>query len=130
MERLLTRHAETLYALLRILSGAAFSCHGLQKIFGLLAGEPARLYSQMWFGGWIELLAGALICVGLFTRGAALLASGTMAVAYIQFHWKGQLDAHFFPVVNEGELAFLYCFLFLYVAAKGAGRLGVDRQRR
>lgn len=117
---------ELIYAVLRIVAGAAFMLHGLQKVFGLLDGNKQPLLSQMGVGGLIELVGGALIAIGLFTRWAAFVCSGTMAVAYIQFHWKGSFDSGFFPVVNGGELALIYCFLFLYIAARGAGRLSLE----
>src|SRR5215208_6892956 len=75
------------YAALRIVSGAMFALHGAQKIFGVLNHKVEPTWSQLWFGGLIELVAGILIAIGLFTRRAALVASGTMAVAYFQFHW-------------------------------------------
>jgi putative oxidoreductase len=80
----------------------------------------------VWFGGIIELVAGLLIAVGLFTRCAAIVASGTMAVAYVQFHWRFDFGSHFFPVVNKGELALVYSFLFLYIAFRGPGKWSVD----
>jgi putative oxidoreductase len=78
----------------------------------------------------IELVCGVLIAVGLFTRLAAFLASGTMAVAYFQFHWKFQMGSAFFPTINQGELAVLYCFTFFYFAFQGSGPLSIDRSRR
>src|SRR3954466_15225664 len=118
------------YAALRIVSGAMFAFHGMQKILGWHAGGPApAAFSQVWIGGLIELFGGALIALGLFTRPAAFLASGTMAVAYIQFHWK--LDfagSKWLPIVNKGELAALYCFVFLFIAARGAGLATLDRR--
>ncbi|MBA3459880.1 MAG: DoxX family protein [Deltaproteobacteria bacterium] len=116
------------YAALRIVSGVLFAFHGAQKLFGLFAKKPGpEMFTQMWVGGVIELVAGLFIAFGLFTRPAALLASGTMAVAYIQFHWKGALDSAFFPLVNGGELAILYCFVFLLFCVKGAGAASIDR---
>jgi putative oxidoreductase len=82
----------------------------------------------MWVGGVIELACGTLIALGLLTRAAAFLASGTMAVAYIQFHWKGGLGTDFLPIVNKGELALLYCFVFLLFCVRGAGPISIDRQ--
>jgi putative oxidoreductase len=123
----LQKHTETTYALLRIVSGLLFSFHGMQKIFGILTDQAPPVGSQLWIGGVIELVCGLLIAVGFQTRLAAFLASGTMAVAYFQFHWKFQMDANFFPGVNHGELAAIYCFLFLYFACRGAGKWGVDR---
>lgn len=109
-----------------MVSGAAFMFHGLQKIFGVLAEGRPQLPPQLWIGGLIELSCGAAIAIGLVTSWAAFLASGTMAVAYIQFHWKLRFDSNFFPIINKGELALLYCFLFLFIACKGSGRWAVD----
>ena len=87
--------------------------------------------SQLWFGGVIELVCGALIAVGLLTRLAALLASGTMAVAYIQFHWKFDFArSNWLPVINHGELAVLYSFVFLFIASRGGGCVSIDKKRQ
>jgi putative oxidoreductase len=120
---------ETLaYAALRIVAGFMFLWHGSQKLLGFPGAKPPpELFSQMWFGGIIELIGGAMIALGLLTRPAALLASGTMAVAYMQFHWKGALGADFLPLVNKGEAAVLYCFVFLFIFARGAGPISIDR---
>jgi putative oxidoreductase len=115
------------YAALRIVAGVLFSFHGMQKLFGWPSGKLAELGSQMWIGGVIELVGGLLIALGLFTRPAAFLASGTMAVAYIQFHWKLDFGERFWPVINRGELAVVYCFLFLWVVVRGGGRYALDR---
>jgi putative oxidoreductase len=123
----LQKHTETTYALLRIVSGLLFSFHGMQKIFGILTDQAPPVGSQLWIGGVIELVCGLLIAVGFQSRLAAFLASGTMAVAYFQFHWKFQMDSNFFPGVNHGELAAIYCFLFLYIACRGAGKWAADR---
>jgi putative oxidoreductase len=118
------------YVVLRVVSGVLFSMHGAQKLFGFLATKAGpEMWTQKWFGGVIELACGLLIAVGLFTRPAAFLASGTMAVAYIQFHWKGALDSGLFPIVNGGELAVIYCFVFLAIFAGGAGMVSLDRLR-
>jgi putative oxidoreductase len=119
------------YVALRVVSGALFSVHGMQKILGWFSVKAGpRFGSQIWVGGVIELLAGILIALGLYTRQAAFLASGTMAVAYTQFHWKLEFAASkWLPVVNKGELAVVYCFLFLFVAAHGPGRLALDRKQ-
>lgn len=130
LERILPRFTGLSYGLLRIVSGALFACHGAQKHFGWFQSGPApALDAQMWIGGVIELVGGTLLALGLWTRWAAFIASGTMAVAYVQFHWKGQLGSAFFPLVNRGELALLYAFLFLYIACRGAGALSLDRMR-
>jgi putative oxidoreductase len=126
----LARFEGTFYALLRVVAGAMFACHGMQKILGWFGGSHAAVGSQTWVGGIIELVGGLLIAIGLFTRPAAFIASGTMAVAYFQFHWKLNLDHwKWLPIVNKGELAALYCFLFLYIAARGAGRFSADHRR-
>lgn len=127
----MTRIEDATWAALRIVAGFMFTFHGVQKILGLLsshAGPPVG--SQMWIGGLIELVGGALIALGLFTRPAAFLASGTMAVAYFQFHWKFEGGTNLLPIVNDGELSVLYCFVFLTIAAKGAGAASLDRLLR
>jgi putative oxidoreductase len=126
----LARFEPSFYALLRFITGSLFACHGVQKVFGWLGGSVKALGSQAWVGGVIELVAGVLIALGLFTRAAAFIASGTMAVAYIQFHWKLQTaDWKWLPILNKGELAALYCFVLLYFAARGAGGYSLDRRR-
>jgi len=117
------------YALLRIVAGAMFAFHGVQKVIGWL-GHTQPVGSQLWIGGVIELVGGTLVAIGLFTRWAALIASGTMAVAYIQFHWKLELAGYqWLPAINRGELAALYCFVFLLFALRGPGMWSVDRKR-
>ena len=131
MLRFLDPLTEHVYVALRMLSGLLFSFHGMQKIFGVLSAHPQPpVGSQVWIGGIIELACGLLIAAGALTRPAAFLASGTMAVAYIQFHWKFAFGAGFFPAVNQGELAVIYAFLFLYIACRGAGQVSVDNSLR
>ncbi|GLH68409.1 DoxX family protein [Geothrix edaphica] len=115
----LEKYADHTYALLRIVAGLLFTFHGLQKIFGILAEQQPAVGSQVWIGGLLELVGGLAILVGFQTRLAAFLCSGMMAVAYLQFHWKFQFGAAFWPAVNKGELAVVFCFLFLYMAARG-----------
>ena len=129
MKRLLAPLTEPVYALMRIIVGLLFAFHGLQKIFGILTDKQPPVGSQLWIGGLIELVAGLLIALGLFTVWAAFLASGTMAVAYVQFHWKFAFGAEFFPIINRGELAVVYALLFLYIACRGAGLASLDRRR-
>lgn len=124
--RWLEPRAGAAYAFLRVVSGLTFSFHGMQKVFGVLAESQPAVGSQIWIGGVIELVCGLAIAAGAFTAYAAFLASGTMAVAYTQFHWKGALDSHFLPAVNHGELALVYAVLFLYVACRGGGAWSVD----
>lgn len=122
LERLLGPRADAAYALLRVVSGVAFAFHGVQKTFGVLTDHRPEAFSQIWVGGLIELVTGFLIAAGVLTTWAAFLASGTMAVAYVQFHWKLDFGAGFFPAVNKGELALIYAFLFLFIACRGSGR--------
>jgi putative oxidoreductase len=117
--KLLSRYSDQAYALLRIMTGAMFAFHGVQKIFGFLSEFQPPVGSLIWFGGLIELAAGLLVLVGFQTRWAAFLASGEMAVAYFQFHWKFQFGPEFFPTINKGELAALYSFIFLLIACRG-----------
>ncbi|MFY9822359.1 MAG: DoxX family protein [Thermoanaerobaculia bacterium] len=123
--RFLERFTEPIYALFRIVFGLLFACHGAQKVFGVLGGEKAT-DTLMIVGGWIELVAGILILIGLFAGLAAFIASGEMAVGYFMVHAKGG----FWPIVNHGELAVLYCFAFLYIAARGSGIWSIDQVRR
>ena len=125
--RWLQPYKDHAYALMRIVSGLLFSFHGLQKVLGLLTEGQPPVGSQLWIGGLIELLGGLGLVLGVQTRIAAFICSGTMAVAYIQFHWKFQFDAAFFPVVNRGELAALYCFVFLFIACRGGVKWCLDR---
>jgi putative oxidoreductase len=120
---------EAAYTLLRLVAGLMFSFHGFQKIFGVLTTFQPRVGTQLWLGGIIELIAGLAIAAGAYTTWAAFLASGTMAVAYVQFHWKLSTGASFFPTVNQGELALLYSIVFLYIACRGGGRWSVDHGR-
>lgn len=122
----LAEYTNHIYALLRIMAGFMFMMHGVQKIFGVLTDHQIEVFSQLWIGGVIELVCGILILIGFQTRWAAFLASGTMAVAYFQFHWKFQFGAAFFPGVNQGELAVLYCFVFLYMATRGGVKWCLD----
>lgn len=116
---LLAKYTDHAYALLRIVAGLMFSFHGAQKIFGILSDFQPAVGSQLWFGGLIELICGLLILVGFQTRWAAFIASGEMAVAYFQFHWKFQFGREIFPAINGGELAALYSFVFLFIATRG-----------
>ncbi|WP_257463265.1 DoxX family protein [Archangium lipolyticum] len=122
-------HAERIYALLRIMAGFMFTLHGLQKLFGLFGGVPAGAPPFIVYGaGSIEFVGGVLVALGLFAAPAAFISSGTMAVAYFIGHAipKGNI----LPNVNQGELAALYCFVFLYIAAHGSGIWSVDAARR
>jgi putative oxidoreductase len=123
----LSKYAEQAYALLRIIAGFMFLFHGAQKVLGVLTEVQPPVGSQLWIGGVIELVGGLAIMLGLWTRVAAFICSGEMAVAYFQFHWKFQMGAAFFPIVNKGELAALYCFVFLLIACRGGGKWSLDK---
>jgi putative oxidoreductase len=118
--------ASYLYAALRIVAGLAFAQHGAQKMFGLLGGQSVELMSQRGIAGVIEFVGGILIALGLFTSPIAFLAGGEMAWAYFQAH----APRGFWPIQNGGELAVLYCFIFLYFAAVGSGKLSIDSIRK
>lgn len=121
MEKWLGKYSNFFYALMRIVTGALFACHGAQKLFGVLGGTK-QTATLMVAAGVIEFVAGILIAVGLFAGYAAFIASGQMAVAYFTQHYP----AGFWPIVNRGELAVLYCFVFLYIASRGSGTLSLD----
>jgi len=116
-------YSAQLYAVMRILFGLLFMSHGMQKLFGLYGGVPADAPPFVVYGaGTIEFVTGALVAIGFFTRWAAFLASGTMAVAY----WMAHGTKAFHPLMNQGELAILYCFAFLFISAHGAGIWSAD----
>jgi putative oxidoreductase len=110
------------------MAGFMFSFHGAQKLLGILSDFQPAMGTQIWFGGVIELLGGLAIMLGYRTRAAAFLCSGEMAVAYFQFHWKFQGGANIFPVMNKGELAVLYCFVFLLIACRGGVKWCLDKK--
>jgi putative oxidoreductase len=126
--KFMSKYQSQAYALLRIVAGFMFCLHGAQKLMGFLGGPQASMGSLMWLAGLIELLGGILIMLGLYTSIAAFIASGEMAVAYFMVHWKFHFDDRFFPMKNQGELAALYCFVFLYLAAMGDGRWSLNKK--
>jgi len=125
MERYLDPYEEALYAIFRFMFGLAFMFHGTQKLFGWPGdARAAELLSLRGLAGVIEVSGGALVALGLWAGWAALLASGTMAVAYFLRH----APDGFWPIINRGELAVLYCFAFLSIAARGSGRYSLERR--
>ncbi len=123
----LTRYSDHAYALMRIVTGFLFLFHGTQKLFGAPGGVPEGIPSFIiYIAGPIELVGGALLMLGLFATPAAFLCSGLMAAAYFLAHAANGL----LPIVNQGELAAIYCFVFLYIAATGAGIWSVDGMRQ
>jgi putative oxidoreductase len=132
MAEVIGRFSAHTFALLRIVTGLMFAMHGTQKLLGWPAMPPGMsgpLPPLMKVGGCIELVGGLLVAIGLFTGIAAFIASGEMAVAYFMFHFHA---AHggFWPLENKGELAVLYCFVLLFIAAHGAGIWSIDNAIR
>lgn len=113
----LQKYSEYSYAVFRIVTAFLFLCHGTQKLFGFPAEFPYPLNPLTTSAAVIELVAGVLIMVGFYSRYAAFIASGTMAVGYWMVHGLN----HPFPLVNGGEITAFYCFAFLYMATKGPG---------
>jgi putative oxidoreductase len=129
MERWLGRFSELIYAMMRAVVGLLFACHGAQKLFGALGGQSQIGNTMMTITGIIEFFGGVLVALGLSAGYAAFLSSGLMAFAYFMVHASGG----FWPIVNKGEMAVLYCFVFLFIASRGSGRYSVDalmRKRR
>lgn len=124
MKAPLARGTEPLYALFRIVVGVFFAFHGAQKVFGAFGGQAQPLMSQLGLAGAIELVCGLLVAIGLLTWIAALIAAAEMVAAYYIAHMPRGL----WPIQNGGELALLYCVAFLFIAARGAGILSVDKR--
>lgn len=126
MEKWLGPHRSSIYVLLRVVAGLAFAQHGAQKLFGLLGGTAQPLMSQTGLAGIIEFVGGIMMAMGLFASPIAFLASGEMAWAFFQQHFP----RGFWPIQNGGELAVLYCFIWLFVAATGSGKWSIDALRK
>lgn len=124
--KIFARFETHVYALMRIVTGFLFLAHGVQKIFGALGGTQVELMSLMGLAGILELVGGSLIMVGFLTGYSAFICSGLMAAAYFMAHAPGG----FWPIVNKGELAALYSFVFLYISVKGAGIWSIDTARK
>ncbi len=130
VEQIQNKYADLALTLLRIIAGALFMQHGAQKLFGLFGGlggngASAPFLQLMWFAGVIEFFGGLCVLLGLFTRPVAFLLSGEMAVAY----FTGHATRGFWPLLNHGELAILFCFIFLFLAVAGGSRFTLDKLR-
>lgn len=128
MNAYLGKFQNQIFAITRILAGFLFACHGAQKLFGVLggmggSGNSAQLFSLMGLAGIIEFFGGLMVMLGIFATWAAFISSGQMAVAYFTAHAPNGL----LPIQNGGELAVLYCWLFLYVAARGSGTWSITK---
>ena len=122
------RAGQITHVLLRIVAGLLFMMHGGQKLLGWFSdggGPSGALPPQMMIAGWLELIGGVLVVVGLFTRPVAFLLAGEMAFAYAIAH----LPQGFWPLQNRGEAAALFCFIFLFLAGNGAGGFSLDSVR-
>ncbi|HET8947965.1 MAG TPA: DoxX family protein [Candidatus Polarisedimenticolia bacterium] len=122
MERWLGNYSAIAYAVMRFVAGLLFACHGAQKLFGALGGQQVSGHPLMTVAGIIEFVGGLLVCIGLWAGCAAFVCSGQMAVAYFMAHAPNG----FWPILNHGELAALYCFVFLFIATRGSGRYSVE----
>ena len=126
-DELLTVWAPRVLSILRIVAALLFFEHGTQKLLGFPPIEsPPAVMSMSWIAGLLELVGGALLILGLFTRPVAFILSGEMAFAY----WIAHAPRSFFPVLNGGDAAILYCFVFLYMVFAGGGAWSIDRMRR
>jgi len=116
------RYAPAMLSILRIITALLFFEHGLAKLTGFPAGEVRALFTLSWYSGVIEFAGGALLAVGLLSRFAAFIMSGEMAIGYFMSH----APHSFFPLINRGDAAILYCFVFLYLAVAGPGPWSLD----
>jgi putative oxidoreductase len=122
MERYLGKYSQLIYAALRIVVGFLFACHGAQKLFGVLGGHAELSDPEGLAAGIIEFVGGSMVAIGLLSSYAAFIASGEMAVAYFKAH----APRGFWPIMNFGELAALFCFVFLYISSRGSGPFSID----
>lgn len=121
--------APQLRSVLRIMTALTFFTHGTQKLFAWPTAFPFPLSGLTTTAAWLEVVGGALLAIGFFTRPVAFVLSGLMAFAYFLGHALGKDGFVFFPIMNRGEAAMLFCFIFLYLAAAGPGPWSVDAQR-
>ena len=127
LDRLCRDAAPHLLSLLRVMAALLLLQHGMQKLLGFPPLPPGRsapeFLTLIWFAGIIELIGGVLLAIGLFSRATAFILSGELAFAY----WLSHASRGFYSILNAGELAALYCFVFLYLAAAGPGTWSLDR---
>jgi putative oxidoreductase len=117
----LNRFTDPVYCIMRLIVGLMLACHGAQLVLGMF-GPSSDKPMMLQVGGCIQLVGGFMVAFGLLTRLAAFILSGEMAVAYFMFHAK----QNFFPILNKGELAVFYCWVFLFMAFYGPGRWSID----
>jgi putative oxidoreductase len=126
MTRQLQAYAPIFLGVLRIITALLFMEHGTQKLFGFPPSEFSPAFASLpWIAGVLEVVGGALLVLGLFTRPVAFILSGQMAVAY----WMAHAPQSFFPASNGGDAAILFCFIFLYLVFAGPGRFALDNRR-
>ena len=123
--KFLSKYEGITYALLRIVIGFLFACHGAQKLFGVLGGHSMVHVPLMLLAGIIEFGGGVLVALGLLTRVAAFICSGQMAAAYFMAH--AHANGSYIPIINQGEPAVMYCFIFLFIATHGTGKWGIQK---
>jgi putative oxidoreductase len=123
MHQVLGRYSDWIYGVMRIMVGSLFFCHGAQKMLSVFGAHGMVTDPKLIVAGVVELVCGGLVALGLGAGYAAFIASGEMCIAYFWVHAPGG----FWPIMNKGELAVLYCFVFLYISSKGAGPISLDR---
>jgi putative oxidoreductase len=121
----MSKHRDVIFALTRVVFAFLFACHGAMKLFGAFGGHRMLHNPLMLTAGILEFGGGLFIALGLFTRPVAFVLSGEMAVAYFKAHFPGG----FWPILNHGEPAVLFCFFYLYLAVRGAGKASIDGMR-
>ncbi|PYL00623.1 MAG: LuxR family transcriptional regulator [Verrucomicrobia bacterium] len=124
----LNRYTDPVYCIMRLIVGLMLACHGAQLVLGQFGGMPGSDNPVSQIGGWLQLVGGLLVAFGLFTRVAAFILSGEMALAYFMFHYGHATTtmAKLFPIANKGELAAFYCWVFFFMVFYGPGRWSID----
>jgi len=130
LPKMLDDQKDRVHGLLRIAAGFMFAMHGTEKVIGYPPGGMMQVASEPWLLGLVEILAGILVMVGLFTAYGAFVASILCFVGYCRYHWQFQFDRYAFPAINGGEMTLLYALVFLYLACKGGGLWSVDSKMK